>query len=255
MGLAVLFGKTQESESSSSPSLESIQASLQPTAQMLNSDSDWLNHPPAEIEFLTNHEIREGDSTRPVVMMTYDDNAKYDQVCTILDAFNKRDARATFFFIGEKVELSSKAVKAIVNVGHILGCHSWNHTDLGTQTDDEINQSIRRCFAAVEQVVPGYRMKFIRFPYGLGAGNPRLLRIAAQWGLQHVYWSFGSGGLDSNTYETVMRNAHNGAIVLSHMFRPYDVSQAGRIVNSLVSMGYSLETVETGRKPNDDYGS
>jgi hypothetical protein len=45
----------------------------------------------------------------------------------------------------------------------------------------------------------------------------------------------------------------NGSIVLSHMFRPYDVSQADRIIGSLVDMGYSLETLDTGRKPEDIY--
>jgi peptidoglycan-N-acetylmuramic acid deacetylase len=206
-----------------------------------------------EINFLAEHEIREGDTTRPVIMMTYDDNAKYIQVRTILDAFNKNQAKASFFFLGEKIALSAKSVRAVVEEGHLLGCHGWGHDDFLKLTDDEVNRRIENCFNAANDIVPGYRLRFIRFPFGSGVGSPRLLKIAASWGLQHVYWSMGSGGLDKNTYDTVMRNVRNGAIVLSHMFRKYDIEQAEQIVESLLVKGYALETLETGRKPEDKF--
>jgi peptidoglycan-N-acetylmuramic acid deacetylase len=206
-----------------------------------------------EINFLAAHEIREGDTTRPVVMMTYDDNAKYIQVRTILDAFNKYDAKATFFFLGEKIALSAKAVRAVVEEGHLLGCHGWGHDDYLKLSNDEVNKRLELCFNAVNDIVPGYRLRFIRFPYGSGVGSPRLLKIAASWGLQHVYWTMGSGGLDKFTYGNVMRNVLNGAIVLSHMFRRFDIEQAERIIISLLEKGYQLETVETGRKPEDKF--
>jgi peptidoglycan/xylan/chitin deacetylase (PgdA/CDA1 family) len=204
-----------------------------------------------EKAFLAMHEIQEGDTNRPVVMMTYDDNAKYDDVRAILDAYNRNYAKATFFFIGEKVRLSSKAVRAIVEEGHTLGCHGYEHIDLSELTNNQINRQIEQSFDAVNEVVPGYRMRFIRFPFGNGMGDPRLLKIAADWGLQHVWWTMGSGGLDSGTYDNVMRNVKNGSIILSHMFRPYDVSQVEQIVENLLEKGYSLESVETGRKKED----
>lgn len=204
-----------------------------------------------EIDFLASHEIHEGDTTRPVVMMTYDDNGKYDQVRTILDAYNKYGVKATFFFLGEKITLSSKAVRAVVEEGHLLACHGYEHINLQKLNNDQINRQIEGCFEAAQEIVPGYQLRFIRFPFGSGTNDTRLLKLTATWGLQHVFWSMGSGGLNSDTYDTVMRNVRNGAIVLSHMFREYDVSQAERIVASLLDIGYSLETLETGRKPAD----
>lgn len=206
---------------------------------------------PEEISFLAAHEVKEGDTTRPVVMMTYDDNAKYEQVRAILDAFNKYDMKASFFFIGEKISLSAKAVRAVVEEGHLLGCHSYEHINLLNLNDDQVHRQFKRCFEAAQEVVPGYRLRFIRFPFGEGNNNQRLLKIAASWGLQHVYWTMGSGGLDKHTHDNVMRNASNGAIFLSHMFRRYDIEQAEDIIVSLLDRGYTLETVETGRKPED----
>ncbi len=184
-------------------------------------------------------------------MMTYDDNGKYSEIRAILDAFNSFNMKATFFFIGEKMPLSSKAVHAIVDEGHLLACHGYAHNDFLTLSDDQINRRIEKFFQAAEEVVPGYRVRFIRFPYGSGVGSERILRVVAQWGLQHIYWTTGSNGTIPDTLGTVMRNAQNGTIVLSHMFRYYDVLQAPEIVASLVEAGYSLETVETGRAPRD----
>jgi peptidoglycan/xylan/chitin deacetylase (PgdA/CDA1 family) len=204
-----------------------------------------------EAAFLAAHEVRIGDTTRPVMMMTYDDNGSYNDVRTILDAFNAYGMKTTFFFIGEKIPLSSKAVHAVVDEGHLLACHGYAHQDFVTLTDDQINRRVEKSFRAVADVVPGYRMRFIRFPYGSGVGSERILRVVAQWGLQHIYWSTGSNGTIPDTLGTVMRNAENGGIVLSHMHRYYDLAQAAQIVENLVAAGYSLETVETGRAPED----
>lgn len=206
-----------------------------------------------ERNFIAAHEVKSGDTSRPVIMMTYDDNAKYAQVRTILDAYNKFGLKATFFFLGEKVRLSAKSVRAIVQEGHLLGCHSYEHIKLLNLNDAQVNRQFSRCFDAVNEIVPGYRMRFVRFPFGEGNGNPRLLRLAAEWGLQHVFWTMGSGGLDRYTYDNVMRNAANGAIVLSHMFRPYDISQAEKIIAGLLDRGFTLETLDTGRDKKDIY--
>lgn len=206
-----------------------------------------------EIDFLASHEVFKGDTSRQVVMMTYDDNGKYDQVRTILDAYNKYGVKATFFFLGEKITQSSKAVRAVVEEGHLLVCHGYEHVNLPELNNDQINQQFEACFEAVQEVIPGYRLQFVRFPFGNGTNDMRLLKLAAAWGLQHVFWTMGSGGLKSDTYDSVMRNITNGAIVLSHMFREFDVSQAERIVAGLLERGYSLETLETGRNPLDIY--
>jgi peptidoglycan/xylan/chitin deacetylase (PgdA/CDA1 family) len=208
-----------------------------------------------KIDFLTAHEITEGDSNRKVVMMTYDDNAKFSQVEAILKAFRKYpNTKATFFFEGQKINLSSKAVKAIVADGHTLGCHGWDHLALYSKlTDSQIDKSIERCFEAIDFIIPGFRFQFIRFPYGDSVGSPRILRIAARWGMQHVYWTMGSNGISKDTFNIVTKNVKPGSIVLSHMFRYYDYTDAEIIVDSLINQGNSLESVSTGRKQEDIY--
>ena len=207
----------------------------------------------SENDFLAQHPINEGNTDRPIVMLTYDDNGSYKQVQTILDAFNNHNVKATFFFIGEKIYSNSKAVRAIIAQGHLFGFHGWKHINYLNLTEEKINEHIEKCFDAISEIDSNYLVKFIRFPYGLGYKNIDLLRICGNWGLQHVYWTACSGGLDKQTYDNVVNNVRNGSIILSHMFRYYDVEYADRIVGTLIDNGYLLRTVEAGRKYSDRY--
>lgn len=70
--------------------------------------------------------------------------------------------------------------------------------------------------------------------------------------MQTVIWSLESGGLDAETQERVINNRiNNGAIVLSHSTRWYDINQAENIVAGLLALGYKLESLDTGLDPND----
>ncbi len=206
----------------------------------------------AEAAFLASHEILRGDTSRPVMLMTYDDIAKLSQVEVILEGYRQvAGARATFFLIGEKILPSSKVVRRIAEEGHLIGLHGYSHLPLTTRKDDSIRRELDNSIRALYQVLPGYRPRFIRFPYGDGVNDPHLLELSAEFGLQHVYWSTGSGGLSRGTKDLVLSKAANGQIVLSHMHREFDISQAGDIVKGLNALGYSLETLETGRAPKD----
>lgn len=57
--------------------------------------------PKDEVEFLADNEILHGDKTRPVVMMTYDDGGRFEDVSRILDAYLHTDAKASFFVLGD----------------------------------------------------------------------------------------------------------------------------------------------------------
>lgn len=56
-----------------------------------------------KIYFLTHHEVKEGDTSRPVVMITYDDVGTFKQVEMILKAYkNHTPSKATFFSLEKR---------------------------------------------------------------------------------------------------------------------------------------------------------
>lgn len=204
------------------------------------------------IDFLVHHPIRKGDDSRPVVLMTYDDVGSPSMIESILSAFrNHQGCRASFFFIGDRLEICRKSVEKILAEGHIIGCHGWHHDPFDTLTNNEINTQFEKFHRKMAEIAPGYQVKYFRLPYGAGVNSKRILRVAAEWDLQHIFWSMGSNGLIPQTYKIVLEEVKNGAIVLSHMDRYYDYTQAARIVDGLVERNFSLESVATGIRKSD----
>lgn len=206
-------------------------------------------------EFLAGHEAGNGDTSRKVVLMTYDDMNFHENFTTILDAYKYFDVKTTFFLPGgysrDGISLKNYAteITRIVSDGHVFGCHGLIHDPLTTYSSDQIRKDIEEWFKIVGRIIPGYKVKWFRSPYG--DGDERTREVFAEYGLQSIMWSLESGGMNEGTYSHVIDNVSTGDIVLSHSQRYYDAIYAHSIIENLLSRGYSLESVETGLKPED----
>jgi peptidoglycan/xylan/chitin deacetylase (PgdA/CDA1 family) len=204
-----------------------------------------------EIAFLAAHELKTGNLTQKVVMMTYDDVFHNDKLAHLLDVYREHGIQCTFFIIGVNLEDCKETLPRIVNEGHELGCHGWVHNPFTSLSDNSIIGQFRAFFAKVDEMIPGYRVKYFRAPYG--DRDMRVRTLAASWGMQHVLWSLESGGMDKKTVHNVVDRAQNGSIVLSHASRQYDVSEADVIVKELIRKGFNLETISSGMDPADKW--
>jgi peptidoglycan/xylan/chitin deacetylase (PgdA/CDA1 family) len=75
------------------------------------------------------------------------------------------EMNATFFVTGDNVELHPDIARRIVAEGHAIGNHSWNHPDLTTVTEAEIDYQLRSTNTKIQQVT-GIKPTFARPPYG-----------------------------------------------------------------------------------------
>jgi peptidoglycan-N-acetylglucosamine deacetylase len=205
----------------------------------------------AQIDFLAAHELKTGDLTRKVAMMTYDDVFHNDKLSHLLDVYLEHGIKCTFFIIGVNLEDCKATLPRVINEGHELGCHGWIHNPFTSLSDVSINGQFNAFFTKVEEIIPGYRVKYFRAPYG--DRDMRVRKLAATWGMQHVLWSLESGGLDKNTVHNVVDRMQNGSIVLSHASRQYDVSEADVIVKELTRKGFNMETISSGMDPVDKW--
>lgn len=217
-----------------------------------NSENDFRSEAEKKmIEFLAEHEIQSGDRTRRVVLMTYDDQGHRTWIDRILDAYELVGGKASFFFTGDCLPVYVEQIQRIVAEGHVFGSHGLVHEPHTSLRSDVIRAHLEEWLEMVEQIVPGYQVKFFRFPYG--DRNDRVRRVIAEFGLQNVHWNVESGGLDKDTCDRVMKKVSNGSIVLSHMCRYYDVDQTENILEHLTDEGYAIESLETGMDPSDIY--
>jgi peptidoglycan/xylan/chitin deacetylase (PgdA/CDA1 family) len=203
------------------------------------------------IEFLAGHEVRMGDQNRRTVLMTYDDQGHHKWIDKILDAYQLVGGKASFFFTGSNLLSYINQIQRIVLEGHVFGCHGLVHVPHTALRSDEIRDQTREWLRLVDKIIPGYQVRFFRFPYG--DRNERVKRVIAEFGLQSVHWNIESGGSDLRTFDNVVEHVFNGSIVLSHMFHYYDVYEAESILKRLKEDRFALESLETGMDSKDIY--
>jgi len=79
----------------------------------------------------------------------------------ILNIFDEHDVKATFFVLGWVAERYPELVKSIVQGGHELASHGYNHTRVIHQTPDEFRQDVDKTKKILEDIggtaVIGYR--------------------------------------------------------------------------------------------------
>lgn len=82
-------------------------------------------------------------------------------VMRILERFDAADAKATFFTLGWVAERLPDLVRAIVDSGHEIASHGYDHARVRSQTPDQFRDDVSRCKKILEDVagvaVTGYR--------------------------------------------------------------------------------------------------
>jgi peptidoglycan/xylan/chitin deacetylase (PgdA/CDA1 family) len=212
-------------------------------AQLKNSISD------KERAFLASHEVHQGDKGRSIILMTYDDGGMQSAIEKILAAYAAIGAHTTFFINGWWMVARPDLVEEMIDQGHVVGCHGYEHVAYNTLSESAIHQDIEKFLSAADGLFPGYPFHFIRFPYG--NRDQRARDIAASYGLQSVMWTFESGGMQANTYDVIMSKLENGAICLSHSTREYDINDVTRILDGILGRGYNLATIADGLSSAD----
>jgi peptidoglycan/xylan/chitin deacetylase (PgdA/CDA1 family) len=135
----------------------------------------------------------------------------------MLDALAKHGARATFFLIGRFVKQRPEIVRAIVDAGHEVGNHTWDHPLLIKCSSAETRRQLRDTQAAIEDAC-GVSPTLFRPPFG--GRRPGTFAIARELGLTPVMWNVTCYDWSATTNATIERHARKhirgGDVVLLH---------------------------------------
>jgi len=105
----------------------------------------------------------------------------------ILDVFAEHNVKATFFTLGWVAERYPELVKRIVNEGHELASHGYEHIRVTEQTPEQFRADVRKTKKLLEELggveIQGYRAA----SYSIGRDNLWALDILAEEG--HKYSS------------------------------------------------------------------
>ncbi|MDG5747456.1 DUF3473 domain-containing protein [Qipengyuania sp. XHP0207] len=105
-----------------------------------------------------------------------------DNVARILDLFDEAGVKATFFTLGWVAERNRSAMRSIVERGHELASHGYDHTRVFTFTPEQFADDIARARAILEDA-SGARITGYRAPsFSIDARNPWAHEVLADHG-------------------------------------------------------------------------
>jgi polysaccharide deacetylase family protein (PEP-CTERM system associated) len=94
-----------------------------------------------------------------------------DNTHRILDLFGEYSVRGTFFTLGWVAKRYPDLVKRIVEEGHEVASHGWEHVRVNTQSPEDFRQDIQRTRSLLQDIsgepVLGYRAA----SYSIGSGE------------------------------------------------------------------------------------
>jgi cellulose synthase/poly-beta-1,6-N-acetylglucosamine synthase-like glycosyltransferase/peptidoglycan/xylan/chitin deacetylase (PgdA/CDA1 family) len=188
------------------------------------------------------------------LVLTFDDGPDPTWTPRILDVLKKHDAHAVFFITGTMASRHPDLVQRMVDEGHEIGLHTFNHPDLSLQSKRRIDWELSQNQLALAGAA-GIRTSLFRPPYSSFARHmdnnswPVTEYIGSKGYLTVVNdtdsedWR--KPGVDEIIRRATPKNGE-GAIVLMHDSggdRSQTVAALDRFVTDLQGKGYEFDTL------------
>lgn len=184
---------------------------------------------------------------RKLIALTFDDGPG-DTTSRLLDELKKRNMKATFFVVGNRVNRYVSTLKRASDEGHEIGTHTYSHPNLTRLSRQEKADEIQRSIQAITAIT-GQPITLLRPPGG--SYDDELKAYCSEQNLRIIYWSVDTRDWESHNKSSILSTAfqsgpygvRNGAIVLMHDIYPDTVDAAVEMMDRLQKEGYTTVTV------------
>lgn len=171
----------------------------------------YLIHTPTFIQNMFPAFMWRMDTDEPTLYLTFDDGPIPEVTPWVLEQLGEFGAQATFFCVGENVRKHPEIFDMILDNGHTVGNHTYNHLSGWANENLPYFHNIRNCAKLVDS-------NLFRPPYG------KIRPTQVQFLQRHykiVMWDVLSGDFDANLspekcLDNVIRNSRPGSIIVMH---------------------------------------
>ncbi|MGO4937355.1 polysaccharide deacetylase family protein [Fundicoccus sp. Sow4_H7] len=214
-----------------------IQALMDSHAQQPYDSATLL--PLFESDMLTNQLADTTLDVRPKVSLTFDDGPNEEYTTQVLDILSRYNIQGTFFVLGRFVEENPDIARRIVNEGHIIANHSYDHPDFAQISDyevrDQINSTQRIIYNATGVYPTLYRM-----PYG--SGGERVFRLIP--GLTSITWNTDTNdwkiGDATKIFNHIVTQLTDDSLILLHDTSQASVDVLEPLIEHLKQLNYKF---------------
>ncbi|WP_141506288.1 polysaccharide deacetylase family protein [Paenibacillus luteus] len=180
-----------------------------------------------------------------LIALTFDDGPDKNYTSDILDILKDKDVKATFFVVGQQVTKNPKVLQRIVDEGHAIGNHTYNHKDLSKLNKQQIIEEVKTADAAIKKAV-GFTPVMFRAPYGAVSDTLKVLLKAGNrdmvgWNIDTRDWA---GTSVAGIRKMIKKEAKPGGIILMHSFGGKHIKNTVQalpgVIDDLKDMGYTF---------------
>ena len=175
-----------------------------------------------------------------LIALTFDDGPNYN-TNKVLDVLEKYNITATFFVLGSKIKGNEYILKRIVNSGHQIGNHTFNHLLLTRYDEETVLEEIKSTSDLIFEVTGTYPSLF-RPSYG--SVNSKIKKVSECpiiiWDIDTLDWKYHNS---DRIAKRVINKARDGDIVLMHDVYSATANSLNVIIPKLQEKGYTFVTV------------
>lgn len=201
-----------------------------------------------KFDFKTYDAYYVGDTSRPVLYLTFDEGYEKGYTPAILDTLKANDVKAIFFVTYPYLNTNPDLIKRMVEEGHIVANHSNHHPSMPQYTSDptKFNKELQDVEAKYKEITGKEMVKLFRPP--MGHYSERSLAMTKDLGYKTIFWSFAYSDYNvdkqpshASAQKIILDNLHNGSIVLLHAVSKTNTEILDSIIKEAKNQGYTFE--------------
>ena len=182
--------------------------------------------------------FRRGSPELNHVAITFDDGPDPEYTPRILDILAEKGVKATFFVVGRHVDRYPEIVQRMVDEGHEVASHTYNHANLLRASEALAIREIDRTAEALERAI-GKSPRLFRPPRGLY--NETVLDVAHGRGYTIALWSLSSqdwlGTSPARIVRMLARDTSGGDVLLLHDSGDFFTAEGANRENTVAALG------------------
>ena len=174
------------------------------------------------------------------VAITFDDGPS-GYSTALLNFLKENNIQATFFIVGNRISSYPNTVKRIVNEGHEIGYHSFDHTLQSYLSSEQITSDFKKSNQMLKSLTG------VEFTVWRAPGGDYSTRIMNCIPLPHIGWSVDTRDWETlntdSVYSSILRNSKDGSIILLHDLYNSSVNGAIKAMKEMIAGDYEFLTV------------
>jgi len=179
---------------------------------------------------------------KKVVYITFDDGPIPESTAWTLNLLKEKNVKATFFCVGDNVKKYPKIYQEILNEGHAVGNHTFNHLRGFTNPTQNYVDNVKLASQYIDS-------KLFRPPYGM-IKRSQAKRLLKDYKI--IMWDVLSEDYrqditPESCYKAVLKNIRPGSIILFHNHLKSEKNMRyalPRLIDELRDRGFEFEVCE-----------